>query len=225
MTMKFYKETLALCVGAVMAASSITSYAGGFDTMAAPAPTKGPYLYEQVGVAYAQTRYADHFNSADWTDTTNENGGAGYAGAVGLQLKKSIALELGLGYLPKASYTGSPIDTSRSSGGGKIKSWYGYFAARYSYSLRDNLDLFAKGGLAYRAVQQRIQPSGGIVIYYNDDHYYAPLFGIGATYHLKYNFYTGVEYQYLGGTSDSNMSYSYPNANIFLLNFGYNFKC
>jgi len=207
-----------ISIALFMLSGALTGYGCGFGSTCTVEQKPSSFLYEYLGMGYGSTNYAGYFDSSDWTDTKNENGGLAYNGAVGYQFSPNVSLELGLGYLAKALY--HEDDTAYS-----YKSWYGDLMAKFSKHVSVKSSVYIKGGLMYRAVTQSSSLDDEIIVTYGNDHYYAGMFGIGGTYDIDKNFYVGAEYDYLVGASDSNNSLDYPGANVFTMHVGYRFIC
>lgn len=204
-----------LAAATLVALGSTVAYAGGPNMMAAPAPAAfHPYVYGEFGVGYAQTGYADFYDSSDWSSTTDENSGMTYAAAIGYEFMPHMAVEIGGGSLPKAEFKETVAATTYNNA---YKSWYGYLQGRIDAMLKDKIGIYAKAGVAYRSITLTDMNSD------TDDYYWGPIFGAGFSYNIKGDIYATAEYSHLSGTSDSDNSSSYPDANIYMGKLGYRF--
>ena len=135
-------------------------------------------------------------------------------------MKNRLAVELGGGMLPEA----------KDGAGDKASSWYGYGALRMDASINnmDKLNLFMKGGVAYRDLHLdgTVDNGQGTTLHISDsDNYVTYIFGAGASYDITSNIYVALEGDFIGG-KDKNEDDSphSPGASVYMMKLGYNFS-
>lgn len=219
-----------LMISACASVMSMTAMAGGPDRLAMPASSMGNAIYLDGHLGYAFSDWAS-FNAngligpaggANYTPTSNENGGFSGGLDLGYSITKNIALETGWFYLPKVDAQGS--GQIYPSGGSTnipstettdVKSWMLYFAAKLSLAIVDQLDVFGKLGVGYRRMSyDSVDPQLTQYNLADDGHYWTPIFAAGLEYSMD-AWLLGVQYLYVPNDSDGNNAvtgYGAPNA-------------
>jgi|GEM_PF-1906331 len=179
--------------------------------------------------------------SATLSDISNGTGGFGFAGDIGYEFMPHVAIELGGGYPASAKFniTGD-VESESAAGqtttktytfaGAKLSSWYAYAALRMDIAAPmqslAKLDIYGKAGVAYRGL---IFDPGTVTdetdsIYdlgSTKDHYWAPMFGVGASYDINPSVFASVEFDYIGGTADTHSGGVHPALSMGLVKVGY----
>lgn len=211
------KKLLVLSAAAFAAMGATAVLAGGPDHMAMPSePAFQNSVYVEGHLGYAQSNWAD-FNSNNVLGvsgsslfTANSRAKGGFTGGadLGYTITQHIAVEGGWFYVPKVSGTGSGNaiggTSFTSANSATVKSWFAYTAAKLSVPVMDNLDLFGKVGVAYRALTySKSATNTTLNSVTGNGHYWAPVFGAGIQYNWA-SWILGAQYMYLPGNTEVN---------------------
>ncbi|OGT41425.1 MAG: hypothetical protein A3F13_06850 [Gammaproteobacteria bacterium RIFCSPHIGHO2_12_FULL_40_19] len=234
------KKLLVLTAASLVAIGATAVLAGGPDHMAMPSePAFQNSVYVDGHLGYSQSNWTT-FNSNNVVGssgtslfTPGSNGKGGFTGGadLGYTITQHIAVEGGWFYIPKVSGNGTGTTvgglTQASTASGNIKSWFAYTAAKLTVPVMNNLDLFGKVGVAYRALTYSPNTISGVT---GNGHYWAPVFGTGLQYNWG-SWMLGAQYTYLPGNSSvnpGNTSFGAPNAapevNMYTGFLGYKFN-
>lgn len=236
------KKLLVLSAAGLAAIGATAAMAGGPDHMAMPAaPAFQNSIYVDGHVGYTQSNWSD-FNAnnvmgtsaSSWMAPT-KNGKGGVTGGVdmGYNVTQHIAVEAGWFHIPqvKGAVTAygeaAPFDIAAGSTA-KVNSWFAYMAAKLTVPVMENLDLFGKVGVAYRAQTYSLPVSATSP---GHGHYWAPVFATGMQYTFAQDWMVGAQYMHLAGNSKVNPSillFGAPNAapslNQYTAFVGYKFN-
>lgn len=244
------KKLLVLNAAGLAAIGAVAAMAGGPDHMAMPAePTFQHSVYLDGHVGYTQSNWRD-FNSnnvmginSGTAGTTTfalfspySNGNGGFTGGVdlGYTITRHIAVESGWFHVPevKGRATSYATQNSYASAGNTatVNSWFAYTAAKLSVPVMDNMDLFGKVGVAYRALTYRVPAATrALAVPVGNGHYWAPVFATGLQYNWE-DWQLGAQFLHLPGNAEvnyANTSYGAPNAapeiNMYTGFVGYKF--
>lgn len=216
------RRILNTCVMLAMSLLVIDAIAGGMEPPPFPPyPTPAPnYIgfYADGYIGYAQTDFPNFSRHSHFTG--NRNGGVTGGGAGGYQWNRFLAAEVGGISLPTVGIedifipsTGTTItDIHR-------KSWFIYVAGKIMVPVFviDNLDVFFKGGGAYRrfATHGDIIPPGDKpeIDFSSNAFQWQPLLATGLQYYINMNWIINFQWMYLpqGGETTIVNSRSLPN--------------
>ncbi|MCX7121341.1 MAG: hypothetical protein NTZ67_06160 [Gammaproteobacteria bacterium] len=234
------KKILVLSAAALVAMGATAAMAGGPDHMAMPSePAFQNSIYLEGHFGWAQSDWVN-FNGSNLVGVGGSSTyapsakGFGYmtaAADLGYNITQHIAVEGGYFYLPSVCADSTSV-TAGVSGTAKVNSWFAYTAAKFSVPVMDNLDLFGKMGVAYRALSYSLSGTRTAAInsVAGNGSYWAPVFGAGIQY-LWNSWIIGGQYTYLPGNSSvnpSSTSFGAPNAapevNLYTGFLGYKFN-
>lgn len=211
------KKLLLLGAAGIASLGMTAALAGGPDM--APAPDSGVYVGVSAGYAIHDIRSdmgsVTPSTAIAWNDRAR--GGFSFGADIGYQFNRYVAAEFGYWYLPdaRATLTARPgfafLNTATT-----IKSYALYLAAKVMVPLYDSLDVFMKGGLAYRnstgvPALNAIGVGLRTTVPTFESKTIEPMFAGGLAYHFDENWSVNVQYTYLGSVDRSQI----PAAHIF----------
>ena len=223
------KKLLILGAAGLAAIGATAVLAGGPDHMAMPAePAFQNSVYLDLDLGYAQSDWSN-FNASRligasgnslYAPTSAGKGGFSVGADLGYNITRHIAVEGAWYYLPEvnAAVTALGRNATNNIAAGNTTSahsWLAYTAAKLSVPVADNVDLYGKVGVGYRALTYTFAPGTPAVV--NADslagngHYWAPVFGTGVQYNWG-AWMLGAQYLYVPG--NSSMNYSTPARNL-----------
>ncbi len=242
------KNLLVLTAAGLAAIGATAVMAGGPDHMAMPSePAFQNSIYLEGHFGYAQSNWTkNNSNKLIGASATSaydvSSHGKGYltAGAdLGYNITQHIAVEAGWFYLPKVAGSvttlGTGTDLLPAGSGAVVRSWFAYTAAKLSVPVMDNLDLFGKVGVAYRALNYSVPSTVRTTLGVSDKgHYWTPVFGTGIQYTWG-NWLLGAQYMYLpanteinygavGGLLNAGAPNAAPAVNLYTGSLGYKFN-
>lgn len=205
------KKLLVLSAAGVAALGSVAAVAGGPDVQPMPAPSyQGFYIQGDIG--YAVSNWRGVFNAAGLPVTSSTNGSGGFAvgGSVGYQWSRYLAAEFGGFYNSRTTINGIVNNNAFSV---RFTNWFLYLAAKLMAPLPwvDNLDIYVKGGLAYRVVD---------VTNGNNNDYLRPLAAVGLQYNINDQWYVKGQWMHVTGVSSNRV----PPIDQFTFGVGYKFN-
>lgn len=184
-------------------------------------PKSDSNLYFELNAGYAWAKWnapmvfqgipSKTVTDVSW-DNKNHESGFSYGVVAGYNLLDHASVEAGFINLPSVSYKGDTTDSTGASVtnvSSKINTWLLYGAVKLNSSSWHRLSLFTKAGLAYHFVYDKYSDlSAG---------YVEPIFSLGTNFSIASNWYSSLEYTYVGGES----KYTVPQSYLLRLGVGF----
>ncbi|WP_431222909.1 porin OmpA [Serratia sp. L9] len=189
----------------------------GFATVAQAAP-KDDTWYTGAKLGWSQYHdtgfYGNGYNGIGNGPTHNSQLGAG--AFVGYQANQYLGFEMGYDWLGRMPYKGS-VDN------GAFKAQGVQLAAKLSYPVMDNLDLYTRlGGMVWRADSKAHFGDSGKRLSDHDTGV-SPLAAVGVEYALTRDWATRLDYQWVNNIGDAGTVGARPDNGMLSLGVSYRF--
>ncbi|MGY0146653.1 porin OmpA [Edwardsiella tarda] len=182
----------------------------GFATVAQAAPKDDTWY---VGGKLGWSHYISNGLNEPDVNTKSHPNQLGAGAFFGYQANPYLGFEMGYDWLGRMGYTGDF--------GGSFKSQGVQLAAKLSYPLMDNLDVYTRlGGMVWRS---DIHGSVGNVYGSKHDTGVSPLAAIGVEYALNKDWATRLDYQYVSNVGTRSGTFARPDNTMLSLGVVYRF--
>lgn len=208
-----------LSLSSIASAIVVTAGLAGGPKLPPPVPCL-PAIYIEGNIGYEFTAWDDEINLLSFRKPKNMiprisasgeliavhhgKGGFAWGGALGYQINPFFAVEIGAYNLQSVHANAYDPRVFTLSHRIKLRNWLGYAAGKLLLPIIffDGLDLFVKGGIAYRDGQFRddsYDTVTGVFRGRETSSYsgFRPIIGAGAQYHLTQNWIINAQYLYI----------------------------
>ncbi|SFM90826.1 OmpA-OmpF porin, OOP family [Izhakiella capsodis] len=188
----------------------------GFATVAQAAPKDNTWY---VGGKLGWSQFHDkgyYGNGYTNNDGPTHDSQLGAGAFLGYQANPYLGFELGYDWLGRMPYKGNTVN-------GAFKAQGIQLAAKLSYPLTDNLDVYTRlGGMVWRADSTQYNATTGNRISDNDTGI-SPLAAVGVEYALTQNWATRLDYQWVNNLGDASTVGARPDNSMLSLGVSYRF--
>lgn len=182
----------------------------GFATVAQAAPKDDSWY---VGGKLGWSHYISNSLNVAGLSTNDHPNQLGAGAFFGYQANPYLGFEMGYDWLGRMGYAGDF--------GGIFRSQGVQLAAKLSYPLMDNLDVYTRlGGMVWRS---DIHGSTGNTYASADDSGVSPLAAIGVEYALNKDWATRLDYQYVSNIGTRSETFARPDNTMLSLGIVYRF--